>query len=877
MRVAMQILDCDYVMLNGKPLVRLFGKTEQGETVCAFFKNFLPYCYIDSQDTDKIREVLKDYNVSINVEKKIIPIGYNESKQVLKITGKDPGKIPEIKERLKPYGTVYEADILFKYRFMVDYDLWGMSWVEIEGSPAFTKTVKCRAIDADKVRTIEKEGNAPLRYVSFDIECISESDDRMPDFEKDPIIMISMAFYPDFNGKKTTVLISKQCMNGNAIICSDEKQMLEKFSDIIESFDPDIIVGYNINNFDLPYIVKRMEVLGVSSSFGRSSKPSVCRKLQNSYMCSVSGRIIVDPYEIIKRDPWVKFKRYDLGTIAEAMLGKKKIEVGGPKEMKKLWNGDTADLNKFVEYCRVDSELALALVIEKNLIDKFFELSKISGLLLQDSLGGQSQRHECRLLHEFRKRNMLMPCKPEAAELMKYKEEREEAGLKGAIVLEPITGLYKDKCVVVLDFTSLYPSIIRTFNICPSTLLINNKYDVEHFTTPQGVKFVKPEVREGVLPAVLKELMEARAAVKKRMKSSEGDEKRLLNAKQLALKDMANSLYGYTGYLRARLYVMDVANSVTAYGRENILKTQKMVEENFPVRVVYGDTDSIFVETNTSDIEEAEKLGREISEFVSERLPGVLNLKFEKTYKTFLIITKKRYAGWKFEEGENKIEMKGIETVRRDWCSLTGETMMNVLNIILKEGDIIKASKYVREVIKSLSEGKIPLEKLSIVKGITKSLNSYDGVQPHVELAKKINARDATRNITVGERISYVIIKGNQLLSKRAEDPEYVKEKGLEIDSKYYIENQILPPIERIFKACGVDKAELLEGSRQKSLFEVFSSKPAQETILEGFDAVSCIKCKWSFRRIPLVGKCPECGGQLNFEKDGYVGTVVKI
>ncbi len=881
----MQILDCDYTMLNGKPLIRIFGKTTEGRSLCIFANRFLPYFYLlphGGQDFGKIKEELKRrYDVSFEECERLLPIGYGHERKGLKIIGRDPGKIPEIKELAKKFGTPYEADILFKYRYMVDHGLKGMCWVEAEGKYVGTKTVRCKAFEAEKITPLNKQENAPLKYMALDIECMTDDERRLPDAEKDNIIIMSLAFFPDYKGKEKITFIAKRIgFASRGVICFDnENDMLKKFSEILQDFDPDILIGYNINNYDLPYIVKRLDVLQLPKDLGRAEKQVFLKKLQAGLVPSIVGRAVVDPYEILKRDPWVKFKRYDLGTVAKALLNEDKIEIDGIREMREMWNG--GDLKKFIDYSQRDAELALKLIIEKNLLDKFFELAKVSGLLLQDSLGGQSQRHECKLLHEFFRRGILMPCKPEALELRKYKDEREKKGLKGALVLEPQVGLHKS--VLVLDFASLYPSIIRTYNVCPTTLLIEG--EAEHITTPSGAKFVTEKVREGVLPSVLKELMEARKAVKKQMKSETDKEKtRVLNAKQLALKDMANSLYGYTGYIRARLYVMDVANSITAYGRENITKTKKIIEDEFPVEVLYGDTDSMFIKTSLQDLEEARKLGSAISESVSKKLSGYLSLEFEKIYKTFLILTKKRYAGWRFEkisdcEWKDKIEMKGIETVRRDWCSLTTETMLQVIDIVLKEGDIAKAAKYVRSVIDDLAAGKIPLEKLTIVKGLTKTPDSYDGVQPHAELAKKISSRDPTRAPMVGERLGYVIIKGNQLISKRAEDPEFVKQKGLEIDPQYYIENQLLPPLERVFEVCGIAKTELIEGSKQRKLFEIIRQeiKQPEQTVFKEFESVACKKCSWSFRRVPLAGACPKCGSHLFFSSNGSLGAFVEL
>ena len=891
-----QILDCDYVLHNGKPVIRIFGKTKDGESVCVFCNGTLPYFYLHPFEENRIEEIRKwiESNLRCKTEpvEKFIPVGYHEKPaKMIKITGSDPGKVPELRESVKTFGTPYEADVLFKYRFLVDNGIYGMSWIEAEGKWISTTTVKCRAFEAERIKVIGEETNAPLKFMSMDIE-VMPKEDRLPLPEEDPIVIIGLSFYPEYKGKSSLVLVAKALptTNGSVLTVESEKELLEKFLEILLDFDPDLIIGYNINNFDFPYLLKRLEVNRLRRDLGRSEKPASARKIrENKYSISISGRVIVDPYEIIKNDVYIRLKRYDLNTVAKHFLGEEKVEVEGIKEMKKLWNGSVEDVLKFAAYCKKDAELALKLITEKQLLDKFFELSKVSGLLLQDVFGGQSQRHECRLLHEFRKRNMVLPCKPDEGEIKKRRKEREKLGLKGAIVLEPKIGLHKDACILVLDFASLYPNIIRTFNICPTTLIVDKTHEkLEHITSPTGAKFVSPKIREGVFPAIVKELIETRKRVKKEMKAEKNPErKRLLDAKQHALKIMANSLYGYLGFLPARLYLLEIANSITAFGRENILRTKKLVEENFDVEVVYGDTDSIFVKTKISDLEEAEKLGNKISEFISSNLPGYLLLEFEKIYKSFLILTKKRYAGWKFERDpssptgwKDEIDMKGIETVRRDWCSLTSETMERVIHILLKEGNIYKAAEHVRRVVRNLIEGKIPLEKLTIVKGLTKDPESYDGVQPHVELAKKLRKRDPTKAPAVGERIEFVIIKGNELLSKRAEDPRYVLERGLEIDANYYIANQILPPIERMFEVCGISRAELLEGSRQVSLFD-FSSKPKEEAKLppesvtiheiEGF---LCSACKASFPSPPLSGKCPRCGSsKLYFEGYGSYGA----
>ena len=301
-------------------------------------------------------------------------------------------------------------------------------------------------------------------------------------------------------------------------------------------------------------------------------------------------------------------------------------------------------------------------------------------------------------------------------------------------------------------------------------------------------------------------------------------------------------------------------------------------------QVLLHNTDSVFVKVDKEfpkdkELEELAKIGSEISKGVTKDLEGVMELEFEKIFLRFLPLTKKRYAAWKFEakgpgEWKETIETKGIETVRRDWCGLVGETMGNVINTILKKDDPKEALKYFKGVIQDLLEGKVDINKLVLTKSISRGLDKYDGVQPHVEVAKKMHARDPAGAPGVGDRVEYVIVKGKDLLSKRAEDPGFVKDHGLQLDSSYYIENQLLPPVERIFAGLGVSKSEMLGSGKQLGIFEAASKgngngHSQEQLILKSvpFSEVNgliCGKCNSHYRRPPLVGVC-KCGGQLLF------------
>ncbi|MFP4045828.1 MAG: family B DNA polymerase [Candidatus Aenigmatarchaeota archaeon] len=904
-----QILDADYKIINSKPVIRIFGKQEDGTPVCVFDENYDPYFYAlpeEGKEQEVIDTLTEEYSGEIkNVEKveKYLPLTYDPNKKdLLKIETRIPKSVPEVSDFLKndaPVKNVYENDILFKYRYLVDKGVGGMYWVDVEGKPVDTDTVDCKAIQAEKVEAIDKEKNAPLRYFSFDIECIAQEEGRMVDAEKDPVIMISCSFKPDYRGENDIVLVAKPG-DTDAEHFQGEEEMLQRFVEIIDDFDPDIITGYNAKDFDVPYILTRLKKYDMQRDIGRCEKNAYCNKYGNSTDVNITGRVMADVYEIVKKDVYLRLMRYDLDTVGEQLLGENKEDVEY-EEMKKLWNGNQEQLQRFVDYCRQDARLTLNLLIKKNLLDKFFELSKVSGLLLGDSMGGQTQRISNRLLKEFNKEGFVFPSKPDEEEMKRRNEKRKKEALKGGLVLEPEKGLHTDSCITVLDFKSLYPSIMSTYNICPTTLLLDDpeEYDLEeddYHVTPSGDKFVKRDKRKGVLARVVEELIDSRTEIKKeRAKAKEEGKDELyeqLDAKQLAVKIMTNSFYGYTGYYRTRLYRLAIANSITAYGRKTIEKTEEMVEDEFGRDVVYGDTDSVMVRADTKNLDEAHQMAADICDYVTDELPGRLILEPEKVYRSFLILTKKRYAGWAHEPSgdgwEDKIDMKGIETVRRDWPEIVSNTMSEVIDIILKEGDINKAIDHVKEVVDKIANREVPLEKLQVVKGITKKLDNYDGVLPHIEMAKRMKNRNPSNPPTPGDRLPYVIIKGNQMLSKRAEHPDYIKEKGLESDSEYYINSQLLPPLERIFNVIGVDKEEILGNGRQTSLGETLNGDDVdrkrdvsietspRETVVEDLNGFTCEDCGKEYRRIPLKGKC-DCGGELFCQGNGSIGKKVKI
>ncbi len=863
-----QILNVDYITVNEDAVVRIFGKTAEGKSVCAFYEGFRPYFYCDSQHVEKVLENDPQL-VKIERVKRCNVMGFQDPKDFWKVTIRNPAKVPEIRDRLASLGiNTYEADILFKYRFLNDMGLGGLCWVKVDYNGAPTNTVNANScIRVKSIKRIEKETDAPLRTVAIDIECVPLNKGAVPDPGRDPIIMISMVFSSPYKGKQSIVLSTR---NTRGVVgFESESDMLKELIRIVNEYDPDIITGYNINNFDMPYILERMRKNDIRPLMGRCKQRGVsARKIMSRYRVSITGRVCVDSFEIIKRD--YSLPIYRLDYVAKALLKERKDDVRY-SEIVSLYSGGDEGFRKLVEYCRKDSLLALWLVERLNLIDKYAALSKVSGTLLQDTLdSGETSRIDNFLLREFNRNGYVLPNKPDSGKVGQ-REAATGKELKGGFVLEPDRRLHKN--VVVLDFLSMYPSIIISFNICPTTLVRNKRVE-KTIRTPLGAEFVPREVKKGVIPSILKSLMENRVRAKKKLKAAKSPEKKkMYYAQQYAFKIMMNAFYGHMGYSRARIYDLEIASAITACGRDIIKKTKSEIENRFGYRVVYGDTDSVMIEMKETGMDEIRKRGNEIAEGVTKDLPGKMTLEFERFFKRFLPLTKKRYMAWSFEytgEGwEDRLLMKGIETVRRDWCELVSDTTKRIIEIILKEDDIKAAVKHFRCVVQDLMKGKVDMQKLVITKTMTKQVKSYAGMQPHIELVKKIQARDPADAPGIGDRIGYVIVKGTGLLSKRAEDPAYVKRNRLEIDSRYYIENQLLPPVERIFSALNITKSELLGNGKQTLLCDV-GYNGAHENVKNKGVVVSeitgfiCKDCNRLYTRMPLIGRCV-CGGELVF------------
>ncbi len=777
------LIDADYVTQNGRAVIRLWCKDDEGVFV-AYDSSFKPYFYVIGVDEDIIEKAAVETRREVIVPEswervKVRTLGREVDAHI--IYAKHPQHVPKLREYFSRFGDVREADIPFAYRYLIDRDLACMDGVRIEGKD---RKARLRSYDIENVKRESREGYPDLRMLAFDCEMLSPF--GMPDPERDPIIIISLKWNED----------------EERILTGKERDILTEFVRFVKEEDFDLIVGYNQDGFDWPYIRKRAEKWKVKLDIGRDGSEISFRGGRPK----IVGRLNVDLYDIAMKISDVKIKK--LENIAEFLGTKVEIADIEAKDIYNRWS--QGDRESVLTYARQD--VINTYNIAQELLPMHYELSRMIRLPVDDvTRTGRGKQVDWLLLSEAKKLGEIAPNPPEVAE-----------SYEGAFVLEPAKGLHEN--VVCLDFASMYPSIMIAFNISPDTLGCSD----DCFIAPEvGHRFRKSP--DGFFKRILSSLIRRRREIKREMKSHEygSASYKLLDIKQQTLKVLTNSFYGYMGWNAARWYCRECAEATTAWGR-HFIKTSAKIAEDMGFSVLYGDTDSIFVSKNGLSIEELKDEVEKLINKLSTELP--IQIEVDEYYRSIFFVEKKRYAGISFD---GRLIVKGLEVRRGDWCELAKKVQKEVIEIILKEKDPEKATQLVKEVISEIKEGKIDLNDLVIYKSLTKKPSRYESMQAHVKAAMK--ARELGIIYPVGSKVGYVVTKGGGGIGDRAYpidliedfDGESLKIKtrsGYEIkrvDKDYYINNQIIPAVLRILERFGYSEAAL-KGSAQMSLDSFF-------------------------------------------------------
>ncbi len=810
-------LDITYKLIDDKAALLIFGRTVKGDQVCVIDDKFDPYFWVilkDENDIDsfvkkveKIKVEEKKYNAEVfrtEVKKKKF---LGEEVKAVKVYCNLPKAVPVIREQIKEWDmvkSVNEYDVPFVRRYLIDKGIVPLTLTEAEVI-GHTYKARVECFKAAKIEQVSTDSLEEPKILAFDIE--SYGGKGSIDFKKNPILMIS--FYGKGFKKVLTWKKFKTKLDYVEFVGGEDK-LIERFKEIVDSFKPDILTGYFSDGFDLPYIKERADKYKIKMDIGLDYS-NINFKKGVSEAISINGIAHVDIYKFVRRvvGRGLNTDSFTLDNVSKELLGESKKEVE-LKDIDEAWDKNHDDLGQFCEYNLQDSVLAYKLC--EKLFPNLEELVKIVGLTPYDvSRMGFSQLVEWFILRQAPEFNEIAMNNPHSKEV----RQRRTQTYTGAFVYEPKPGLYKD--IALFDFRSLYPSIIVSHNIGPSTLNCDCcKGKVEYAPTDEKEYFFCKK-KKGFLPSLLKDIIERRMRVKEIIKKNK-KKNVLLDARSEALKLLANSFYGYLGFFGARWYSIECARSVTAYGRYYIHKTIDMAEkEGF--KVLYGDTDSVFLSLEGK----TEKDGIKLMEEVNEELPGVMELEYEGFYPSGIFVAakmgasgaKKKYA---LLGKDDNIKVMGFELVRRNWSIIAKETQEEVLKIILRKKDNEKALKYVQKVIKQLKDKKIDNEKLIIRMQLTKDISEYEAKGPHVAVAERMKGKGI--DVGPGMVIEYVITAGKGIIRERAKIPEELK-KG-EYDAAYYIEHQVIPAVERIFDVLGYSKEDLVEGGGQSKLGKFF-------------------------------------------------------
>ncbi len=815
----------DYVDIGGKAIVRIFGKTDNGKRVCvvnscdAFFW-ILPEKRLNAREIERLMEKIKNvesesasrrvYVKDVCLQEKNFLGNAVNAIRVVVSNPKDMAVVAEIVREFDGVEMKREIDIPYITRYIIERDVKPLQWHSVEGD-LLNNSNELRGMDAildvdyvinaEKIETAEREEFMP-KAMAFDIEA--------EEFEigKGRILMISIVC-----GNLRKVLTWKNTPAQDYVeFCKDEAGMIERFCKIVQKEKPDIIVGYFSDGFDIPYLRARAEKNKIKLELGvDGSQPTFARGRVPS--ADIIGMVHIDLFKFIETaySQYLQSETLSLDEVASELIGEGKHEFGKSHMGKNHAEFKEHEWKDFFAYNLQDSVLTEKLFLK--LWPDLLEFTRVmQEPLFNVSRDTFSQHVENYIIHNLNRFNEIAEHRP-THEQIEARRQRKKYG--GAFVLQPTPALYEN--LAVFDFTSLYPSIIASFNLSLSTFLDKAEKgsyeisDVEMDGKKHTYYFSK---KQGFLPLMIEEIIKKRKEAKRQFKENPNP---LLFARSNAFKILANAAYGYMGFFGARYYCVEAAATTATLGRkfihEMIDKTNK---EGFSV--IYGDTDGFSFSLGKKSKQDALNLLKKLN----SDLPEPMELELEAFYKRGIFVTKrtgefgakKKYA---LIDDKGRIKIRGFETVRRDWCNLAREVQNIVLERVLKEGNADSSLGYVKGVIKEIRNRKTEREQLIIRTQLKKSIEEYLSEGPHVAIAKRMIA--AGMPVDVGMLIKYYISASTEKKQRIRDRAKLPDEEG-DYDIDYYIEHQIIPAVENIFGVFNIPKEEIIGGKKQKKLGE---------------------------------------------------------
>ncbi|WP_232701146.1 DNA-directed DNA polymerase [Halobacterium wangiae] len=834
--VELMVTQVDYTVEGSgdrqRPVVHVFGRTDDDEAEHVRVHGFRPYFYAPTANltaddlTDDVITGSEDGYESIRGE------------ELTKIYGRTPRDVGNVRDRFDHY----EADILFPNRLLIDKDI-------TSGVRVPERRADDGALYVHHDEIVACDVDASLRVNTFDIEV----DDRsgFPEDGEEPVVCLAshdsfrdeyivwLFEAPDATTDSPDDLADHDLLDEDAAadvrVFDTEEAMHEAFIGYIVETDPDVLTGWNFDDFDMPYLVDRLDVLGIESD-----RLSRVEEVWTSGWGgpNVKGRVVFDLLYAYQRT-----KRSELDSYRLDAVGEQELDVG-----KERYAGDIGDLwendpERLLEYNLRDVELCVEIDRKQSIVAFWDEARKLVGCKLEDATT-PGDAVDMYVLHKAYG-EFVLPSKGQ--------QEAEE--FEGGAVFDPITGVKEN--VSVLDLKSLYPMSMVTINASPETKVDPEEFDGETYKTPTGVHFRKEP--DGIIREMVDELLTERDDKKELRDQHDPDSEPYarFDRQQAAVKVIMNSLYGVFGWDRFRLYDREMSAGVTSTNREVISFTEDAAND-FGYEVAYGDTDSVMLELGSElskeeaietsfDIED--HINASYDEFARERLNAEehrFQIEFEKLYRRFFQAgTKKRYAGhivWKEGKDVDDIDITGFEYKRSDIAPITKEVQKRVIELVVVEGDVDGVEEYVHDVIEDFREGNVDLDDIGIPGGIGKRLDNYDTDTAQVRGAKYANLLLGTNFDRGSKPKRLYLAKVHPEFFRRVEDerpsinedPLYVEFKTdhdvicyeyadqipdeFEVDYDVMLDKTLKGPIERILEALDVSWEEVKTGQTQTGL-----------------------------------------------------------
>jgi len=764
-----RLIAASYKKVENDLAIHLYGKTQDGQSIAAKYTGFEPYFYVVDPPVDVVEMLNNDDRVKRLEDVDLLYKG--EMARCKRVVVTFPWLVPDIRKTVIPRAVVLAADIPFHFRFMYDMNLG--SCVRVIGDELDDKTYRTDlVVNAKELRPI-KAFIPRLTILSFDVETSL----------KEPKI-----FCLSTSVKKGDEVTSRSFPGDGP---DAERAMIDDFSEYIRDVDPDVITGYNIDGFDIPQLVQRAQALGMRElDWGRY--PGRLDQYNNRFWWT-EGRIIIDAWWAVKKV--LKPKQETLNAVSKLLLGEEKHDVD-PKKMDQEWQDDR---EKVMRYCTQDSKLAMRVLEKVELLKRSMDLATVSMLPLDDVVSGTtSQLVDSILIREADREHVAVP--------MTMRTGTEVETIEGGYVHEMQPGLYH--WVLTLDFRSMYPSLIISKNICFTTLSPRGTV-----VSPTGAKFLDKTEREGLLPRILKRLMDERAATKKAMREAKTpDEKDYYNGLQEAIKILMNSFYGVLASSFYRFTDPKIGASITAFAREATKDLIRKLEAE-GLKVIYSDTDSVFFQSPYQNLEQSVKLGQEIAERFSSE--GMV-LEFEKIMEPFFSHgMKKRYVGrmvWPRQE----LVVRGYEMRRTDSFDLQSEVLSRVFEKVL-DGDNTGVVAYVRETISGLMKGDVDPSRLVISRSVREE-SHYKASESMINVRVFKKLKEMGYEVVPGMKVSWIVTDSRaspQKFEPWIEGRPFPH--GLRPDYKYYA-TRLAATIARVTDSFGWDEKALVSGVLQSSL-----------------------------------------------------------